>query len=156
MLYTIRNAQNNILTNTVDISKKFDFYYSQLYTSDISKNMEEINEYLSKIPVPSLAPMLMNYGKWQLYWWRRAGYLPMAKPWAMRGIRLNFTNECEKNIGLDVNRYLKQLPLFFASSWVWWREVTIACKNNKDLEHYASEKAVSFVSKDAEVLFSLY
>lgn len=62
-LYTIRSAQTNILTNTVDISKESDFYYSQLYTSDISKNMEEINEYLSKIPLPTFALVFMNYGK---------------------------------------------------------------------------------------------
>lgn len=62
-LCTIRDAQSNILPNTVDISREFDFYYSQLYTSDISKNMKEINEFSSKTLLSNLAPVLMNYGK---------------------------------------------------------------------------------------------
>lgn len=62
-LYAIRDAQGNILPSTVDVSKEFDFYYSQLYTSDISKNMEEINEFSPKTPLSNLAPVLMNYGK---------------------------------------------------------------------------------------------
>lgn len=73
-LYTIRDAHSNILPSTVDISKEFDFYYSQLCTSDISKTMEEINEFSLKAPLSNLAPVLMNYGKWHINWWRTTGY----------------------------------------------------------------------------------
>lgn len=126
-LYTIRDAHSNILPSTVDISKEFDFYYSQLCTSDISKTMEEINEFSLKAPLSNLAPVLMNYGKWHINWWRTTGYFKttlFSITWTTKVHHWISCSHLIKHGVMLIDTLIDTLPHFRASQTLW----SVLCK----------------------------